>query len=98
MGGMVSNSDLDPPDTASEGTLLEYVQLLVRTLTPQEKSVARPRFGLGEKNDGKVHTLDDMVEKLGMEREMIRKVEARALIKLRQYYMRKLVECYISDL
>ena len=99
MGDMVSDSENQTPaDAAYAGMLRDNVRRLVRTLTPREQAVVRLMFGLDDKNGGKVHTLEDMTEKFGVDRERIIKVEARALINLRQPYRSKLVECYISNI
>ena len=58
-----------------EANLSEQTSRVLSTLTPREEKVLRMRFGIGEKKD---HTL----EEVGKER--IRRIELKALRKLRQ--------------
>ena len=64
-------------------------------MSPREQAVIRLRFGL---DDGTPRTLDFIATKFNVEKERIRKVEAKALLKLRQPYRNQSVKCYISDL
>ena len=54
----------------------------------------RLRFGL---DDGKPLGLSDISAKFGVEKERIKKIEARALLKLRQPSRSQVVKCYVSD-
>ena len=71
------------------------VRRLIKTLSPKEQAVIRLRFGL---DDGEPRGLDFIANKFKVEKERIRKVEAKALLKLRQPYRNQSVKCYISDL
>eukprot|EP00979_Chaetoceros_neogracilis_P008004 scaffold1746_cov245-Chaetoceros_neogracile.AAC.7 len=71
------------------------VRRLIKTLSPREQAVIRLRFGL---DDGTPKTLDYIATKFSVDKERIRKVEAKALLKLRQPYRNQSVKCYISDL
>jgi len=51
------------------------------TLTPREEKVLRMRFGIGQKSD---HTLEEVGQDFVMTRERIRRIEAKALRKLRR--------------
>jgi len=51
------------------------------TLTPRESKVIAMRFGLAGNTD---HTLEAVGKQLGVTRERIRQIEAKALMKLRR--------------
>ena len=52
------------------------IQLLLNELTPRQKEVLERRFGL---IDGYEETLDDVGAALGVGRERIRQIEAKAM-------------------
>ena len=53
---------------------------LLEKLSDRERQVIRLRYGLG---DERTHTLEEIGEKLGVTRERVRQIEARAMEKLR---------------
>ena len=59
----------------------EEVKELLEALTDRESQVIRLRFGL---EDGRSHTLEEIGEMLGVTRERVRQIEARAMEKLRK--------------
>lgn len=84
------------PETIAEKEMLQTdVRRLIKTLSPKEQAVIRLRFGL---DDGEPRGLDFIANKFKVEKDRIRKVEAKALLKLRQPYRNQSVKCYISDL
>lgn len=95
VGELVSDDGPSPAEAASAQMLQDDVRRLVKTLSPREQAVVRMRFGL---DDGKPKTLREIGEKFGVDVDKIRKVEARALLKLRQPYRNQSVKCYVSDL
>lgn len=92
---MLPCNEATPTDNANSEMLKSDVSRLIRTLSPKEQAVIRLRFGL---DDGKVSTLADIGGKFGVSVEKVRKIEASALLKLRQPYRNQSVKCYISDL
>jgi len=72
-----------PTEAASQITMQEDVRRLLSTLSPKEQAVIRLRFGL---DDGKPRTLADIAKTFHVHKERIRKIESRALLKLRQPY------------
>lgn len=84
------------PETIAEKEMFQTdVRRLIKTLSPKEQAVIRLRFGL---DDGTPRGLDFIADKFKVGKERIRKVEAKALLKLRQPYRNQSVKCYISDL
>jgi RNA polymerase primary sigma factor len=60
---------------------LEYeTQESIALLSPREQNILRWRFGMGGESE---HTLEEIGAKLGLSRERVRQLEARALAKLR---------------
>jgi RNA polymerase primary sigma factor len=70
-----------PGETTDRHLLRERIDEVLRSLAPRDREVLELRFGL---QDGRVHTLDEVARKIGVTRERIRQIEARALLKLRQ--------------
>jgi len=83
-----------PAELVDQEMMKEDIRRLVKTLSPREQAVIRLRFGL---DDGKPQTLGDIGAKFGVEKERIKKIEARALLKLRQPSRSQVVKCYVSD-
>jgi RNA polymerase primary sigma factor len=52
-------------------------------LNPREARIIRLRFGVGPNNMGQEHTLDEVGRQLGVTRERIRQLEAKALRRMR---------------
>ena len=73
-------SAMAPPDEAGLHLLREQVGEVLETLSPRERDVILMRYGLG---DGRNRTLEDVGKHVGVTRERIRQIEAKALRKLR---------------
>jgi RNA polymerase primary sigma factor len=73
-GGETPDSDIDS-DRMRTG-----VGALISSLTPREQLILRLRYGLGGEEE---HTLEQIGQWLGLSRERVRQLEARALKKLR---------------
>lgn len=74
------NSDMPDGDIDTE-RMRSGVGSLIGTLTPREQLILRLRYGLGGEEE---HTLEQIGQSLGLSRERVRQLEARALKKLRE--------------
>ena len=81
LGDFIEDDNLPgPADAASHQLLREQMQDILDQLSPREREVLEMRFGLG---DGTSHTLEEVGQYVGVTRERIRQIEAKALRKLR---------------
>ncbi len=70
------------PDHGLDGERMRSgVGFLIGVLTPREQLILRLRYGLGREEE---HTLEQIGQSLGLSRERVRQLEARALKKLRE--------------
>ncbi len=82
LGDMVEDKTEATPEEAMEVLVRrEEVQELLSTLSDRERQVVNLRYGLGE---NKTHTLEEIGEQLGVTRERVRQIEARAMEKMRK--------------
>jgi RNA polymerase primary sigma factor len=71
----------DLEEAAARSLLRDYMASVLASLGHREQRVLQMRFGL---ENGKYYTLSEIGEALGVTRERIRQIEAKALRKLRQ--------------
>lgn len=90
----VKDTEHGPSELIDEQMLKEDIRRLVQTLSPREQVVIRLRFGL---DDGKPLKLAEISAKFGVETAKIKKIEARALLKMREPSRSQVVKCYVSD-
>lgn len=82
LGDMVEDKTEATPEEAMEVLVRrEEVQELLSTLSDRERQVVNLRYGLGE---NRTHTLEEIGEQLGVTRERVRQIEARAMEKMRK--------------
>lgn len=82
LGDMVEDKTETTPEEAMDILARhEEVQELLGSLTEREQQVIRLRYGLGEE---KPQTLEEIGSILGVTRERVRQIEARAMEKLRK--------------
>jgi RNA polymerase primary sigma factor len=82
IGDLIPDETAIGPEEAVHGELLkeETEQALMQFLNPRERLVLQLRFGLG---NGHVYPLEKIGEMMGITRERVRQIEAKALEKLR---------------
>lgn len=73
-------SESDMEDYVNVQIVRKNIEEMINTLNPKEAKVLELRFGL---EDGKTRILDEVGEVIGVTRERIRQIEAKALRKLR---------------
>ena len=69
-----------PDDVVALNMLREDIRKILDTLSDREQEVLRLRFGL---DGGRPHTLEEVGKKMGVTRERIRQIEAKALRRIR---------------
>ncbi|KAL3537215.1 hypothetical protein ACH5RR_000581 [Cinchona calisaya] len=87
----------DPEAESSEDLLIKQfmrqdLETVLNTLSPREKQVIRCRFGLG---DGRIKTLQEIGELMGVSRERIRQIESSAFRKLKNKRRTKHLQQYL---
>ena len=81
LGDFIENLNvMSPVDAATVEGLREATREVLATLTSREAKVLRMRFGIDMPTD---HTLEEVGQQLGVTRERIRQIEAKALHTLR---------------
>ncbi len=92
-GFIPDDQALSPDEAASNAMLKEQLNEVLSTLTDREAKVMRMRYGL---ENGRQQTLEDVGKALGVTRERIRQIEAKALRKLKHYSRSKKLQGYID--
>jgi RNA polymerase primary sigma factor len=72
---------LSPEDYTARQNMAEIIRDLFSGLTPREEKVIRMRFGIGETE---TYTLEEIGKEMGVTRERIRQIEAKAVLKLKK--------------
>jgi RNA polymerase primary sigma factor len=81
LGDFIEDENVVTPlDAASRELLRDQIRSALQYLNERERQVLELRFGL---SDGRDHTLEEVGQRLGVTRERVRQIEAKALRKLR---------------
>ncbi len=83
-----------PAEAAIESDLSDQTSRVLASLTPREERVLRMRFGIGEKQD---YTLEEVGRVLGVTRERVRQIEAKAIRRLRHPTRVKLLKGFAEE-
>lgn len=93
LGDLIPDSEAIPPDSYIHRIERDReVSRILSVITPREELVIRLRFGIGH-DDAK--TLEQVGQKLGVTRERIRQIEAKALKKLRNVGVKKIFATFM---
>jgi RNA polymerase primary sigma factor len=80
-GFVEDTTSISPEQTATDRVMKAEILSILDELQPREKEIIVLRFGLG---DDQPHTLEEVGRIMGLTRERVRQLEARALKKLRE--------------
>ncbi|MFQ5585680.1 MAG: RNA polymerase sigma factor RpoD [Thermodesulfobacteriota bacterium] len=83
-----------PSDLAIDRDLSDQTSSVLASLAPREEKVLRMRFGIGEKQD---FTLEEVGKVLGVTRERVRQIEAKAIRRLRHPTRVKLLKGFSEE-
>jgi len=93
LGDILTDENVEAPvETASRHLLREQVEGVLEELSERERKVLEMRFGL---LDGQTYTLEEVGSALGVTRERIRQIEAKALRKLRHPHRRRKLKDFL---
>jgi len=82
IGDLIADRGSASPAASSLAAEVHHeTAVILKTLIPKEEQVLRMRFGLG---CARAYTLDEIGQGLDVTRERVRRIELRALSKLRQ--------------
>ena len=93
LGDLIEDEDTIRPEEETTNQLLkEHVSVILNNLSDREQKIIKMRFGL---ESGRNHTLEEVGQELGVTRERIRQIEAKALNKLRKHKDMEFLRDYI---
>jgi RNA polymerase primary sigma factor len=80
LSDFVVDESMSVQDVAYVSALRERIRAIIDKLPPREANIISLHYGLG---DGRAYTLEEIGKKLGITRERVRQLEARAMTRLR---------------
>ncbi len=93
LGDLIASPLPRPEEELEIVWLAEALQQALDELDPKQRQIIELRFGLG---DGRNRTLQEVGDKLGVTRERIRQIEAKALRRLRHPTLRWWLKDYVD--
>jgi len=87
-------NSLAPAEEVTTHLLQEQLQQALNKLPPREAQILRLRYGLA---DGRVYTLEEVGQTIGVTRERVRQLEAQALNRLRQSSAHVILKDYLFE-
>lgn len=90
-----NRSQLEVENSGNDSLLKEDVNQVLAHLSDREALVVRLRYGL-DNNSGQGRTLEEVGKELGVTRERVRQIEAKALRKLRHPKFGKKLRAYLD--
>ena len=94
MGELIEDGEaVVPVEAAAQHLLRNHLASVLGELNPRERAVIERRFGLSGEDP---HTLEQVGDALGLTRERIRQIEAKALAKLRHPIHAEALEGYLD--
>ncbi len=83
-----------PAEAAIEKDLAYQTEQALHSLTQREQKVLKMRFGIGERQD---YTLEEVGKVLGVTRERVRQIEAKAIRRLRHPTRARLLKAFCES-
>jgi RNA polymerase primary sigma factor len=94
LGDFIEDDEAPPPDDSATFNLLkEHLVSILESLPPREVRILQLRYGL---LDGKSYTLEVVGRKMGVTRERVRQIEAKALSRLRHPSIKRHLRDYLG--
>ncbi|HEY9757630.1 MAG TPA: RNA polymerase sigma factor RpoD/SigA [Oculatellaceae cyanobacterium] len=91
----VLTADTPSDEAASQSLLTEYLEELISCLNCRERDVVRLRYGL--EGTEKALPVEETAKRMGLSIERVKRIEARALLKLRRYAHQKQLHEYLAS-
>ena len=92
LGDFISAArELEPAAVVDNIMMAEQISQMLKRLSVREETIIRLRYGLA---DGKFYTLEEIGTRMGITRERVRQVEAKALRQLRATSKSKILKDY----
>jgi len=93
MDFLVDEETLLPPEESEKKFLAEKMRDVLALLSPRERRIIKMRYGF---DDGQAKTLDEVGAELGITRERVRQIQAKAINKLRHPQRARILKEYLD--